>query len=323
MRAIRVHAPGGPEALQLDDVPDPLCTPGHAVVRVEAVGVNFIDTYHRSGLYPMKMPFIVGQEGAGVVEHVGSNVTGLRPGERVAWADTMGAYAERALVPADRLVQLPHGVSAKQAAAVMLQGMTAHYLACSTFPLKAGDTCLIQAAAGGVGLLLVQVAKLRDAYVIAAAGTDEKCALALEAGADETINYTATSDLAAEVRRRTGGRGVHVVYDGVGQATFEAGLNALAPRGTMVTFGNASGAVKPFEPLLLNQKGSLFLTRPKLADHIGTRDELLQRAGDVLGWVREGLLKVRIHREYPLADAAQAHWDLEARKTTGKLLLVP
>ena len=323
MRAIRVHSPGGPGALQLDHVPEPLPTPGHAVVRVEAVGVNFIDTYHRSGLYPMKMPFIVGQEGCGVVERVATCVSDVRSGERVAWAGVMGAYAERALVPADRLVQVPHGISVKQAAAAMLQGMTAHYLACSTFPLKAGDTCLIEAAAGGVGLLLVQVAKLRGAYVIAAAGTDDKCALALEAGADETINYTATSDVAAEVRRRTGGRGVHVVFDGVGQATFEAGLGALAPRGMMVTYGNASGAVKPLEPLLLNQKGSLFLTRPKLADHIVTRDELLQRAGDVLGWVREGLLKVRVHREYPLADAAQAHRDLESRKTTGKLLLLP
>ena len=323
MRAIRVHATGGPDQLRLDDVPVPEPAAGQALVRLEAIGVNFIDTYHRSGLYPMAMPFIVGQEGAGVVERVGARVSEVRPGERVAWAGAMGAYAERAVVAAERLVPVPSGVSAKQAAAVMLQGMTAHYLACSTFPLKAGDTCLVQAAAGGVGLLLVQVAKLRDAYVIAAAGSDEKCALAMEAGADEALNYTTTRDVAAEVRRRTGGRGVHVVYDGVGQATFEAGLDALAPRGMMVTYGNASGAVKPLAPLVLNQKGSLFLTRPKLADHVATRDELLQRADDVLGWVREGMLKVRIHREYPLAEAAQAHRDLEGRKTTGKLLLVP
>jgi NADPH:quinone reductase len=254
---------------------------------------------------------------------VASGAGDLRPGGRVAWAGVMGAYAEHAVVAADRLVPVPAGVSAKQAAAAMLQGMTAHYLACTTFPLKAGDTCLVQAAAGGVGLLLVQIAKLRDAYVIAAAGTDEKCALALEAGADETINYTVTRDVAAEVRRRTGGRGVHVVYDGVGQATFETGLNALTRRGTMVTYGNASGAVKPFEPLLLNQKGSLFLTRPKLADYTVTREELLLRAGEVLGWVRDGMLKVHVHREYPLAEAAQAHRDLEGRKTTGKVLLVP
>ena len=323
MRAIRVHTHGGPEALRLEDIPVPEPAAGQALVRVEAAGVNFIDVYQRAGLYPVATPFTLGQEGAGTVDRVGASVTSPRPGERVAWSGPMGAYAQYAAIPADRLVPVPAGVSAAQAAAVMLQGMTAQYLAWSTYPLKPGDTCLVHAAAGGVGLLLVQIAKRRGARVIATAGSDEKCALAREAGADEAVNYTATAEVAKAVRAVTNGMGVEVVYDGVGQATFAASLDSLALRGMLVSFGNASGPVAPFAPLVLSQKGSLYLTRPKLADYIASRDELLRRAGEVLGWVRDGTLKLRIFREYDLADAAQAHRDLEGRRTTGKLLLIP
>jgi NADPH2:quinone reductase len=323
MKAIRVHRPGGPEVLVHEDAADPQPGAGQVLVRVEAAGVNFIDTYQRSGLYPIQTPFTLGQEGAGTVEAVGDGVAAPAPGERVAWSGPMGAYAERAVLPAERVVQLPEGVGARLAAAAMLQGMTAHYLVTTTFPIGHGQTCLVHAAAGGVGLLLCQLARLRGARVIATVGADAKAALAREAGATDVINYRATENVAHEVRQLTGGRGVDVVYDGVGAATFEASLASLAPRGMLVTFGNASGPVPAFEPLKLSQKGSLFLTRPKLADYIATRAELEQRASDVLGWVRSGQLVVRIHREYPLAEAAQAHRDLEGRGTTGKLLLVP
>ena len=323
MKAIRVSQPGGPEALVLENLPIPAPAAGQILVRIEAAGVNFIDVYQRNGLYPIQTPFTLGQEGAGVVERMGPEVTGLAAGDLVAWSGPMGAYAEYAAVPADRVVQVPAEVTAAQAAAAMLQGMTAHYLAGTTYPLKPGETCLVHAAAGGVGLLLCQIARMRGARVIGTVGADDKAALAREAGASEVINYRATENLAHEVRRLTGGTGVQVVYDGVGQATFAASMASLAPRGMLVTFGNASGPVQPFEPLKLSQGGSLFLTRPKLADHIATRTELEQRAGEVLGWVRDGKLKLRIFREYPLAEAAQAHRDLESRKTTGKLLLLP
>jgi len=323
MKAIRVSQPGGPEALVLENLPIPEPAAGQVLVRIEAAGVNFIDVYQRNGLYPIQTPFTLGQEGAGVVERMGPEVTGLAAGDLVAWSGPMGAYAEYAAVPADRAVQVPAEVTAAQAAAAMLQGMTAHYLAGTTYPLKPGETCLVHAAAGGVGLLLCQIARMRGARVIGTVGADDKAALAREAGASDVINYRATENLAHEVRRLTGGTGVQVVYDGVGQATFAASMASLAPRGMLVTFGNASGPVQPFEPLKLSQGGSLFLTRPKLADHIATRTELEQRAGEVLGWVRDGKLKLRIFREYPLAEAAQAHRDLESRKTTGKLLLLP
>lgn len=323
MKAIRVHHPGGPEVLALEEVAEPRPGAGQVRVRVEAAGVNFIDTYQRSGLYPIQTPFTIGQEGAGAIEAVGDGVTALAPGDRVTWSGPMGAYAEVAVLPADRVVKVPDGVTVRQAAAAMLQGMTAHYLVTTTFPLRHGHTCLVHAAAGGVGLLLCQLARLKGARVIATVGTDAKAVIAREAGAADVINYRATENVAHEVRQRTGGRGVDVVYDGVGAATFEASLAALAPRGMLVTFGNASGPVPAFEPLKLSQRGSLFLTRPKLADYIATRAELEQRAGDVLGWVRSGQLVLRIHGEYPLAEAAQAHRDLEGRGTTGKLLLVP
>ena len=322
MKAIRVHAPGGPEALRLEEVPDPAPARGEAVVRVEAAGVNFIDVYHRTGLYKAALPVTLGQEAAGVVEAVGSGVADLRPGDRVAWASVFGAYAEKAAVPAERLVSLPDGVTARQAAAAMLQGMTAHYLACSTYPLKSGDVCLVHAAAGGVGLLLCQIARMRGARVLGTVSTAEKAALAREAGADATIDYTVL-DFAAEAKSLTDGKGVHVVYDSVGKTTFEKGLASLAPRGTMVLFGQSSGPVPPLDPQVLSQKGSLYLTRPTLAHYVATRSELLQRAGEVLAWVRDGRLRLRIAHEYPLREAAAAHRALEGRQTSGKVLLLP
>jgi NADPH2:quinone reductase len=323
MRAIRVHTPGGSDALHLDDVTVPEPGPGQALVRVEAAGVNFIDIYHRTGLYPLPTPFTLGQEGAGVVERVGSDVASVRPAERVAWSGTMGSYAEYIVVPADRLVSLPADVTTRQAAAALLQGMTAHYLVMTACPLRPGDTCLVHAAAGGVGLLLCQLAKRQGATVIGTVGADGKAAHAREAGADHVINYRTTPDVAAEVRRLTGGAGVRAAYDGVGQATFSASLASLAPRGMLATFGNASGPVPAVEPLELSRRGSLFLTRPKLADYTATRAELLARAGEVLAWVRDGALRLRIHAEYRLEEAARAHADLEGRGTTGKLLLIP
>lgn len=323
MKAIRVHAHGGPEVLRLDEVDPPQPGAGEAVVAVEAAGLNFIDVYFRTGLYkPAGLPFVPGQEGAGTVAAVGPGVTEVAAGDRVAWTSVMGAYAQRAVVPAARLVKLPEGVSARQGAAVMLQGTTAHYLTTSTYPLRAGEACLVHAAAGGVGLLLVQMARARGARVLGTVSTEEKAALAREAGADEVVLYT-KDDFEAAARQFTSGRGLSVIYDGVGQATFDKGLRCLAPRGTMVLFGQSSGPVPAFDPLVLSQKGSLFLTRPRLNDYIATREELVSRAGEVLEWVRDGRLRVRVAAEFPLAEAAEAHRALEGRKTTGKVLLLP
>lgn len=322
MKAIRVHTHGSPEALQFDEVPDPTPQEGEAVVRIEAAGVNFIDVYFRTGLYKSQPPFTPGQEAAGTVAAVGAGVTEVAVGDRVAYSGVQGSYAELAVVPAARLVNLPEGVSAKQGAAAMLQGMTAHYLACSTYPLKPGDTCLVHAAAGGVGQILCQIAKLRGARVFATVSTEEKARIAREAGADEVIFYT-EQDFAAEVKRLTDGRGVQVIYDGVGRTTFDKGLDCLARRGTMALFGASSGPVPPFDPQILNAKGSLFLTRPSLGHYIATREELLERAGDVFGWIAEGKLRLSIDREVPLAQAAEAHRALEARETKGKVLLIP
>jgi NADPH:quinone reductase len=320
MLAVRVHTPGGAEAMRVERVPVPRPGPGEALVRLEAAGVNFIDVYKRTGQYKVPLPATLGEEGAGVVAAVGDGVEEVRVGDRVAWASVLGAYAEYAVVPAARLVPLPAGVSAPHGAAVMLQGMTAHYLATSTYPLGEGDRCLVHAAAGGVGLLLVQIAKRRGAYVVGTAGSDEKAALARAAGADEVIVYT-RDDFAAEVRRLTGGHGVQVVYDSVGKTTFLPGLDVLALRGMMVLFGQSSGPVAPLDPQVLNQKGSLFLTRPTLGHYVATRDELLRRAGELFAWIAAGELAVRVGAEFPLADAADAHRALEGRRTTGKVLL--
>lgn len=322
MKAIRIHTLGGPETLRFEDIRDPAPAEGQALVHVEAVGVNFIDVYHRTGLYKVpSLPVTLGQEAAGTVEAVGAGVSGLARGDRVAYAGVMGSYAEKATVPADRLVKLPEGVSAREGAAVMLQGMTAHYLACSTYPLKPEDVCLVHAGAGGVGLLLIQIAKLRGARVLASTSTEEKAALAREAGADEVILYS-RQDFAAEARRLTGGRGVQVVYDGVGRATFDRSLDSLARRGTMVLFGQASGPVPPFDPTVLNAKGSIFLTRPSLFHYIAEKEDLSSRAHEVLGWIKEGRLKLRIGLELPLGEAGAAHRALEGRITTGKVLLL-
>jgi len=322
MKAIQVQKTGGPEALTVVDLPAPTPKPNEAVVQLKAIGVNFIDVYFREGRYPAATPFIVGQEGAGLVTEVGSDVSGVKPGDRVAYTGTLGSYAEQAAVAADRLVHIPGNLDFHHAAAAMLQGMTAHYLVHSSYPLKRGETALIHAAAGGVGLLLVQMAKRIGARVIGTAGTDEKASLARQAGADEVIVYT-KQDFEAETRRITDGRGVHVVYDGVGKDTFDKDLNLLRPRGYLVLYGASSGAVAPLDPIRLSQKGSLFLTRPTLGHYIATREELEHRAHDVLHAVASSQLKLRIEHMYPLADAAQAHRDLEARKTTGKVLLIP
>ena len=322
MKAIRVHSNGGPEVLKLEEIPDPAPGPGQAVVRVEAAGVNFIDVYQRMGLYRIPLPFTLGQEGAGDVVAVGEGVTALKAGDRVAWTSVLGSYAERAVVPADRLVPLPANLTTKQGAAIMLQGMTAHYLATSTYPLKPGDACIVHAGAGGVGLLLTQIAKLRGARVITTVSTPEKAALSREAGADEVVQYT-TEDFEAAARKATGGKGVQVVYDSVGKTTWDKSLNSLAVRGVLAFFGQSSGPIGQIDPQILNQKGSLFLTRPSLFHYTATRDELLQRAGEVLGWVRDGKLKLRMELEFPLKDAAEAHRALEGRKTTGKVLLIP
>jgi NADPH2:quinone reductase len=291
-------------------------------VQIKAAGVNFIDVYFREGRYPAQLPFIDGQEGAGVVTEIGSDVKLVQPGDRVAYTGRLGSYAEYAVVPAERLVKIPDELSFEQAAAAMLQGMTAHYLTHSTYKLQAGETALIHAAAGGVGLLLVQMAKKIGARVIGTAGTQEKAQLARDAGADECIIYT-EADFAAETKRLTDSKGVHVVYDGVGKATFDKDLDVLLPRGFLVLFGGSSGAVPPFDLIKLSQKGSLYITRPTLVNYTVTREELEWRAHDVLGWIAAGELNVRIHKTYPLAEAAQAHRDLEGRKTTGKLLLIP
>lgn len=323
MKAIRIHSVGGPEVLTFEDVPDPQPGEGQALVRVEAAGLNYVDVYFRTGLYKgPALPFVPGQEAAGTVVAVGPGVAEVAVGDRVAYAAIMGAYAELAVVPAARLVRIPEGVTTRQAAAAMLQGITAHYLATSTYPLKPGDVCIVHAAAGGVGQLLCQIARLRGARVFGTVSTEEKARIAREAGADEVILYS-QQDFSAEARRLNGGKGVQVIYDGVGRATFEKGLDTLAPRGLMVLFGQASGPVPPFDPSLLNQKGSLYLTRPSMGHYIADRDELMWRAGEVLGWIAEGKLRLNIDRELPLAQAAEAHRALEGRETTGKVLLVP
>jgi len=321
MKAIRVHTTGGPEVLKYEDITLPPLTPGQALLSIEASGVNFIDIYQRSGVYKLPLPFTLGQEAAGTVLEVAPGVTLVKRGDRVAYTSILGAYAERAIVPADRLVPIPEGVTTRQAAAVMLQGLTAHYLACSTRPLNRGDVCLVHAAAGGVGLLLCQIARLRGALVIGTVSTEAKAKLAREAGANEVILYT-EQDFEAETKRLTNGKGVAVIYDSVGKTTFYKGLNVLSPRGMMVLYGGSSGQVPPFDPQILNQKGSLYLTRPTLIHYIQTREALLERANELLGWVRDGKVKVRIEREFPLSDAASAHRALEGRGTSGKLLLV-
>jgi NADPH2:quinone reductase len=322
MQAIQVSEVGGPEVLTQVDLPVPTPKPNEALVQIKAAGVNFIDVYFREGRYPNSLPFVNGQEAAGVVTEVGSEVTTVKSGDRVAYTSAMGSYAEYAAVPASRLVKIPDELDFEQAAAAMLQGMTAHYLVNSSYPLKKGETALIHAAAGGVGLLLVQMAKRIGARVIATAGTHDKAQLARDAGADECIVYT-EADFETETRRVTDGNGVHVVYDGVGKATFDKDLNVLRPRGYLVLFGGASGAVPPFDLIKLSQKGSLFITRPTLAHYTVTREELEWRANDVLQAIARGDLKLRIHKVYRLAEAEQAHRDLEGRKTTGKLLLKP
>jgi NADPH:quinone reductase len=322
MKAIRIHQPGGPDALDLDEVPQPMPSAGEALVKIDAAGLNYIDVYLREGIYKAPLPFTLGLEAGGTVTAVGPGVTEVKVGDRVAYTGVPGAYAEFAVAPAARLVVLPPGLSTKQGAAAMLQGMTAHYLATSTWPLHEGDTCLVHAAAGGVGLLLCQIAKMRGARVIATVSTEDKAKLARSAGADDVVLYS-KQDFATEVKRLTGGKGLQVIYDGIGKATFDKGFDCLAPRGMMVLYGQASGPVGSFDPQVLNTKGSLFLTRPSLNHHISTRAELLARAGDVLGWVRDGKLRLRMELEYPLRDAPDAHRALEGRKTTGKVLLIP
>lgn len=321
MKAIRVRATGGPEVLQVEDIPTPSPQPGEVLIRVEAAGVNFIDVYLRSGVYKMAMPFTPGQEAAGTVAAVGAGVSGFAAGDRVAcYYGGLSGYAEYAIAPADKVVLLPAGVTTAQGAAVLLQGMTAHFLVSTTYPLHPGDTCLVHAAAGGVGLLLCQLAKRRGARVIGTVSTAEKEALARGAGADEIIRYTEI-DFAAQVKQLTGGSGVQVVYDSVGKTTFTAGLGCLAQRGMMVLYGQSSGAVEPLDPQILNQRGSLFLTRPTLAHYVAARAELEQRSGDLFRWIQEGTLHVRIDREFPLARAGEAHAALASRATTGKVLL--
>ena len=322
MKVIHVKEPGGPEKMQVVDVPKPAPGPNQALVHTAAIGVNFIDIYFRKGLYKADLPIVLGNEGAGTVEAVGTGVTEVAVGDRVAWAMQRGSYGEYALVPSTSLVKIPDAVDFQTAAAAMLQGMTAHYLTHSTYVLKSGDTCLVHAAAGGTGRLIVQMAKMLGARALGTVSTDEKARIAREAGTDEVIFYT-KQDFDAEAKRLTGGRGVEVVYDSVGQTTFEKSLNSLRPRGLLALFGQSSGPVPPFDPNILNGKGSLYLTRPSLAHHVLTRDELLWRAGDVLGWIAAGKLKLRIERTYPLAQAAAAHQALEGRTTAGKLLLTP
>lgn len=322
MKAIQIQKTGGPEALTLVDLPVPRPRPNEAVVKIAAIGVNFIDVYFREGRYPSPLPFVDGQEAAGTISEVGSEVKSLKPGDRVAYTGVLGAYAEYAAVPADRLVRVPEKITDQQAAAAMLQGMTTHYLVKSTYPLKKGETALVHAAAGGIGLMMMQMGREIGARLIGTVGTEEKAGLAREAGADEVILYT-RQDFEAETKRLTGNKGVHVVYDGVGQTTFEKGLNVLRPRGYMVLFGGASGPVAPFDPIKLSQKGSLFLTRPSLLHYIATREELEERSSDVFNMISSGKLKLRISQVYKLEDAQQAHRDLEGRKTTGKILLEP
>jgi len=326
MKAIQIKQTGGPEVMELVELPVPQPKANEAMVKIAAAGVNFIDVYNREGRYKAPLPLVLGQEGAGVVSAVGTdlrdNVRDLAVGDRVAYTSVLGSYAEYSAVPADRLVKIPAGVGEREAAAAMLQGITAQYLTHDTYPLKKGETALIQAAAGGVGLLLVQMAHNLGVRAIATVSTEEKAALARAAGADDVILYT-QADFEAETKRLTGGKGVDVVYDSVGKTTFEKGLNLLRPRGMMVLFGGSSGAVAPIDPLVLMQKGSIFLTRPSLGHYTATAQELQQRAGAVFGMIRDGKLKLRIEHVYPLAEVQQAHRELEGRKTTGKLLLLP
>jgi len=322
MKAVRVHKNGGPEVLTVDEIPIPDPKPGEVRVKIEAIGLNFIDIYQRTGLYPIPTPFTLGSEAAGVVDAVGEGVTEVKKGDRVAYSMVLGAYAEFSIVPAWRIAPLPAKVDAKSAATLMLQGMTAHYLARSTYPLKKGDTALIHAAAGGVGLLLIQIAKQAGAMVIGTVSTEAKAQLARETGADYVILYT-QNDFLSEVKKLTENRGVHVVYDSVGQSTFEKSLDCLRPRGMLVLFGQSSGPVSAFDPAKLAGKGSLFLTRPSLAHYTLDRGELLQRANELFDWIASGKLKLRIEKTFSLGDAAQAHRELEGRKTTGKVILVP
>jgi NADPH2:quinone reductase len=322
MKAIRFHKFGGPEVLNYEDVALPEPGAGQVRVKIEAAGVNYTDIYQRSGQYPGQLPATLGQEAAGVVDAVGSGVTDIKIGQRVAYTSQPGAYAEFAVVPAGALVPIPDGVDTKTAAAVMLQGMTAHYLAMSTYPLKKGETALVHAAAGGVGQLLVQIAKRQGARVFGTVSTEEKARLAKEAGADEIIFYTQI-DFAQETKRLTGGTGANVVYDSVGKTTFEGSLDSLRPRGYLVLFGQSSGAVPQFDPQILNRKGSLFLTRPTLVNYIASREELLWRSGDLFQWIKNGELKVRIDTTFPLSAAADAHRYMEGRQTKGKVLLIP
>ncbi|MBI4544982.1 MAG: quinone oxidoreductase [Gemmatimonadetes bacterium] len=320
MRAVRVSEHGGPEVLRLEELPLPQPGAGEARVRIALAGVNYIDVYQRTGLYPQNLPFTPGSEAAGVVDAVGARVTGVHPGDRVAYATTLGSYAEYAIVPAASLVPVPEGIDLAAAAALLLQGLTAHYLTQTTVPLQPGQTVLVHAAAGGVGLLLVQLARRRGARVLATVSTEAKAELARSAGAAEAVLYT-REDFPTAARRFTGGRGLDVVYDGVGRSTFEGSLDSLRPRGMLVLYGQASGAVPPLDPLLLARKGSLFLTRPVLGDYLRDRAELLDRARDLFGWLEAGEVRVRIDRVLPLAEAAEAHRLLEARSTAGKLLL--
>jgi NADPH:quinone reductase len=322
MKAIRIHSTGGPEVLTYDEVELPQPGPGEVRVKLAASGVNFIDTYQRKGLYQLKLPIILGQEGGGEVDAVGEGVTEVKPGEQVVYTSVPGAYAEYAIVSAARLIPVPDGVPLEQATAAMLQGLTAHYLASSTYPLHAGEVALVHAAGGGVGQLLTQIAKKRGARVIGTVSTEEKAELARASGADEIIYYT-KEDFAAAVKRLTDGKGVHVVYDSVGRDTFDKSLDSLLPRGYLVLYGQSSGPVAPVDPQILNAKGSLFLTRPTLVNYIATREELLQRTSEVLGWIKEGTLKIRVDKTFPLAEAAEAHRYLEGRHTKGKVLLIP
>ena len=322
MKAIQIASTGGPEVLSLVSIPDPVPAAGHALIRIEASGVNFIDTYFREGRYPAALPYTLGQEAAGTIIELAPEVTGFCVGDRVAWCGIPGTYAEHAVAPADRLIKIPDALTSQQAAAAILQGMTAHYLIHSTFVPQFRDKVLIHAGAGGTGLLLIQLAKRLGVHVITTVSTEEKAVLAREAGADDVILYT-SEDIVSRVHQITEGKGLPVVYDSVGKSTFEQSLKCLCPRGMMVLFGGASGAVPAFDLIRLSTMGSLYVTRPTLKDYVHTREDLVERAGDIFRWVAEGSLKLRIAHNYPLADAAQAHRDLEARATTGKLLLLP
>lgn len=322
MQRIRVHQYGGPETMQVEEVPTPTPGSGQALVKIESVGVNFMDIYVRGGAYKNPLPLTPGNEGAGTVEAVGPNVSEVKVGDRVAWVNVPGSYAHYLVAPAAELVLIPQGASFEQAASAMMQGITAHYLAVSTYPLGQEDTCLIHAAAGGLGQLLCQIAKMRGARVLGTAGSREKAEIARQSGADEVILYR-EQDFVAAARQFTNGKGVQVVYDTVGKDTFDGSLDSLARRGMLVLVGQASGAVPPMDPQILNRKGSLYLTRPTIRDYIATRDELLWRAGEVLGWIAQGKLKLRVDRTYPLAEAARAHEALAARETAGKVLLMP